>query len=653
MMFHIRFHGIPMLSSPSPPTRATCAFLLLAALAQGILLVLSLAGQAPPLAQFLSANTLNCVLLLTLTLPPTLALLATRLRDARLWQHTALLVLAQCAMLAWANWNKAAPHINTAPIWLPLAAGVALALFVSLPWLQGRQRHGRWRVPYADLFELAWQNALCLLLALLFTGIGWAILMLWAELFNLVKITEFRKIFRSETFFFLATSVLFMLGILIAHSQHKPVQMLRHILFAICKGLLPVLAAIAVLFAASLPLTGLEPLWQTGYAAWILTLLIAILVILTNAVWQDGSTDKSGKPYPRSLRRVVELGLLTLPLYAALTLVALGLRIGQYGWTVGRVFGMLIALLASGYALGYAFAVLRTWIKRGDAPSAWLTPLAPVNQFLSWAIILLAVLANTPVLDAYRISAASQIARLRTDIAHLDSDMLKYLRFDNGRRGFEALQNLRDDPRMADTAVTWQERARSDTMQTTAQAVVDDILARSHRWDQADDALLNALRITDVAALRGHIPLAQGSAEPDEDWWQRLSQGHLQPIACLNPGSQCVVRMAALDGHNTSGMPDILLCHVTQPGQVGKGRANKDGHARCAVHGLSERDGLWSNQGRVSFHWDETHTGGDPTLDLRTALLHAPLHTRAQRWPFLMLGNGEPREVREVYGYDR
>jgi len=651
-----------MFSPPSPPTRATCAFLLLAALAQGILLVLSLAGQAPPLAQFLSANTLNCVLLLTLTLPPTLALLATRLRDARLWQHTALLVLAQCAMLAWANWNKAAPHINTAPIWLPLAAGVALALFVSLPWLQGRQRHGRWRVPYADLFELAWQNALCLLLALLFTGIGWAILMLWAELFNLVKITEFRKLFRSETFFFLATSVLFMLGILIAHSQHKPVQMLRHILFAICKGLLPVLAAIAVLFAASLPLTGLEPLWQTGYAAWILTLLIAILVTLTNAVWQDGDTDKSGKPYPRSLRRVVELGLLTLPLYAALTLVALGLRIEQYGWTVGRVFGMLIALLASGYALGYAFAVLRTWIKRGDAPSAWLMPLAPVNQFLSWVIILLAVLANTPVLDAYRISAASQIARLRTDIAHLDSDMLKYLRFDNGRRGFEALQSLRDDPRMADTPLAasqgwWQHDGDIRLeVSTPLHTLISITLESQYRW-KVPELKRHAPTpsfITDVATLRVHIPLAQGSPEPGDAWWQQLVQGQLQPIACLNADSTCVARMAELDGDNRSGVPDVLLCHVEH-----RPDSTATETARCAIHGLKSgqnsgpADPIWHTQGRTVLQWNPNDDIDGQTMDLKTALQQRPLRTWAQRWPRLMLGEKPMQEIREVYGYDK
>jgi len=636
-----------------PPSRAACGLLLLTALAQGILLTLTLAGEKVWLERFLSANGLLYVLALALTLPTVLALTLTRLNEPRLWQHVAALTCVQCVMIAWANWNTAAPHVDKTPIWLPLAAGVALGLFVALPWLQGRQRHGHWRIPYADLFELAWHNALCLLLALIFTGIGWAILMLGAELFALVDITVFRELVRSEPFVRPASSVLFMLGMLIARSQHKPVQMLRQILFALCKGLLPVVAAIAVLFAASLLFTGLEPLWQTGHAAGILTLLIALLVLLTNAVWQDGHAGASRPaPYARFLRWLVELGLLILPVYATLTLVALGLRIDQYSWTVGRVFGVLVALLASGYALGYAAAVLRGWPKRAET-SGWLAPIAPVNQALSWTIILLAVLVNTPVLDAYRISAASQVARLRADMTLLDGEVLRYLRFGNGRRGYEALQALRDDPAMASTPATVWDSSRNENVPAMALAVIDDMLARSSRWQSADANNIRALHITDVAALRTHIALADGSTTPDDAWWQQLAQGQLQPIACLSPASLCVARLAELDNHNTSGVPDVLLCHIAIPGQVGQGRANTSGHANCAIHGISERDGTWRTHGRVSFYWDETHTAGDPTLDLKAALLRAPLRTQPQRWPFLTLGNSEPIEVRGVYTHDR
>jgi len=341
----------------SPIPRAATLLILLTAGVQGVLLHLIWSGGKPLLA-FVSANVLISIVAFSVSLPVVLALTLTHLDDRRVWQHLALLALVQGMMLAWASHNSAAPAIVPEPVWLPLTLGMAIALFVALPWLQGRQRYGHWRVPYTDLFALAWQNTLYLMLALFFTGIGWAILGLWAALFGLLNIYFFQTLLSSPVFAWPATCLLFALGVLIARTQHKPVQLLRHIKFALFKGLLPVLALMLVLFLVSLPFTGLESLWRTGRAAWLLTFLIGLLVLLTNAVWQDGN---AGMPYLRWLRRVVEMGLLTLPFYAVLVLYALGLRVHQYGWTVGRFFGVLIALLASAYALGYAFAVLCSW----------------------------------------------------------------------------------------------------------------------------------------------------------------------------------------------------------------------------------------------------------------------------------------------------
>ncbi|MGD6002089.1 DUF4153 domain-containing protein, partial [Xanthomonas citri pv. citri] len=136
----------------------------------------------------------------------------------------------------------------------------------------------------------------------------------------------------------LATGIMIGLGVMIGRTQQRPVQIARQILFAIFKGLLPLVALIALIFVASLPFTGLDALWKTRSATLILMCLIATVVLFVNAVYQDGEAPP---PYPRWLRAVVNAALLTLPLYAALGLYALSLRIGQYGWTGERFWAAL------------------------------------------------------------------------------------------------------------------------------------------------------------------------------------------------------------------------------------------------------------------------------------------------------------------------
>jgi len=613
---------------PSIP-RSVTTLILLAACVQGVLLNLTWIGSKPLLSHLLSASTVNCIVAYSVSVPVVLALTLTQINDRRVWQHLGLMVLVQGAMLAWASWNSTAPAILPKPIWLPLTLGMVVAIFVALPWLQGRQRHGHWRVPYADLFAFSWQNTLCLMLALFFTGIGWAVLGLWAALFSLLGIDIFQELFFSLGFSIPASCMLFALGILIARTQHKPVQLLRHIKFALFKGLLPVLALILVLFFVSLPFTGLEALWRTGRAAWLLTFLIALLILFTNAVWQDGSANT---PYPRWLRRVVEISLLTLPFCAVLVLYALGLRVNQYGWTVGRFFGMLIALLASAYALGYAFAVLRSWCPARQRTSpTWLAPIGRVNQVLSWVLIALAVLINTPILDAYRISAASQIARLHAELPALDVAVLKYLRFYNGSRGYQALQALRDDTNFTTQVVGYTASGTDATAQITAQDMIDDMLARAHPSRQAANTIVPVRRVADLAALRRHIVLAQDSQPPDEAWWQRLLDGKLEPSNCLDESITCVLRQIDLDALSA---PNVLLCHVT---------ASSD-FAFCTIHGVT--DGVWHNQGYTHFSWrDHKH---DPIPDVKSALERAPLRAQTRRWPQLVLGEEKPVDVRDA-----
>jgi len=605
-------------TNPALP-RSTCLFIVFTGLLQGVLIHLFwvVNDDAPAFVQWLPQEALTFIRTFSLSLPPLIALGLVQIKDKYFWRLLAVLVLIQCAMLAWTNWNATAPDIQDDLVWQPLVQGMTIFIFVALPWGQvlhtRQQRKLRglpcFRTPYPALVTLAWRNVFNLLLAALFALLCAGVLLLWAALFDLLNITVFKDLFLRKAFALPAIGMFFALGILIARSQPKLAQMLRQsvfvVLFVVSKGLLPMVVLLAVLFIASLPFTGLTPLWQTRYATAILLGLIAFMLLLTNAAWQDGKTAAPGW---RGVRLVIQAGLLTLPLYAVLALVALGLRINQYGWTSERFFGVVVALLASGYALGYARAALRSCLRSADG---WLKSIGRTNKAMSWAIMVTAVLINLPVLDPHRISVSSQSARLRASAPDLDEKLLFHLRFKNGRQGYTALQTLRNHPNIA--------------AHKTAQALIDHTLARHSRWQSEETAGDNPRLVQDVHELRAHITLAQGSSDPDDNWWQGMLEQQLEPTDCLLQSRTCIVRQTDIDG---DGTPDVLLCRLS--------RYTNHANAHCRIH--TNENGVWYTRGNLTFHINRNHST-NPGQTMQQLLEQAPLQTQPPRWPILILGD--------------
>lgn len=586
--------------------RSTRSFIVLVALLQGGLLYLAQKGTAEGWWPFAALGGRICWYTLVLAVPTAMILSVVDLRDKSFWRHAGLLAVLFAALAGWAVWNATgAPGISSGKVLAPFGVSLGIGLFIALPWWQGRLAHGRWRQPYAELFEHAWQNALTLLLAALFTGICWTVLSLWGALFELVKISFFSKLFDEDAFVHLATGAMAGFGILIGRTQQRPVQVARQILFAVFKGLLPLLAFIALLFAASLPFTGLQPLWHTRSAAATLVSLMALQVIFVNAVFQGGTAQR---PYPTWLRRVVEAAVLILPLYAVLALLAMGLRIGQYGWTPDRFWAGLLVLIAALYAFGYAWVVLRS---RGDAH--WLQRLPRVNCTLAWIAIALAVLANSPLLDPYRVSVSSQLARVRASAPGIAQEDLDALRFDSGRRGYEALRDLRADPAL---------RGHADAL-----AAIDRTVARLRRWGEFGSPHERERgQLRDVAQLRRQIAAAPGTGEIDPAWWQAVLGERLQSGDCTQRGTDCVVMQRDLDG---DGSNEVLLCDI-------------DGArmATCHIHVLHR--GQWRDVGHIGFF----ATGGSkdwPTQ--QAALRQGRIALRPRRWPDLSIGDGEPEPI--------
>ncbi|WP_312320255.1 DUF4153 domain-containing protein [Stenotrophomonas sp.] len=542
-----------------------------------------------------------------LTIPTAVALTLVTLRDRRLWLHAIVGSVVVLALASWIGWNLGggATGLVDGPLHWPFSLSMGIAVFVTLPWWQFRLQHGHWRATYDALFERAWQNGLTLALALAFTGLTWLLLWLWAALFQLVDIDFFRDLFREEAFISLATGCLFGFGVLIGRTQHRAIQVTRQVLFAICRGLLPLLSFIAVLFVLSLPFTGLEALWKTRSATWLLVIVSLLLVAFTNAVYQH---DSARAAYPMWLRRLVDASLLALPVYAGLALYAMGLRIAQYGWTLERFWGALVVVMVLGYAVGYALSVLR---RRGR----WLQPIETVNRWMCWTVLAVALLANSPVLDGVRISVASQVARLKADPAAINAADAIALRFEFGRRGVDALRTLEQDPRLSADA--------------RAVSVVKDALARKERWGgerQVDDGL------RDLTVLQRQVELAQGSPAADADWWQGLLDRKLDAGGCLESGASCVALRRDFDG---DGIDDMLLCDLSE--YIGPS---------CRLHARppGTSAAAWQNAGQISFY---DGGGKDQVSMANTALREGKLEAQQPRWPQLKLAGIKARSLDE------
>ena len=319
--------------------------------------------------------------------------------------------------------------------------------FVALPFLQNGLRSRELVFSYSQLFNNAWRNTLLVANCIAFTGAFWLLLLLWSELFRVIKIEFFHDLFTSRRFIYPATAMAISFAISLEEREASALTTLRRYLLAFQTRLLPLAGVILLLFVAALPFTGLKPLWNTGMATPLMLWLQLVLIALTNAAWQDEALA----PFKRPTQFLIRSALLLLPLLSALCIWSLSLRVGQHGWSVDRVWAGILTALTCVYALGYAASALK---------SGWLPWLGKVNVMAAWAVIASLLAVHTPLLDPQRIATASQLEMLFTGKIEATKFDYNYLRFKLGRAGDQALNHLtevNDHPQ----AATIREKASS------------------------------------------------------------------------------------------------------------------------------------------------------------------------------------------------
>lgn len=308
-----------------------------------------------------------------------------------------------------------------------------LLAYVLIPYLQAW--HGRidGHFQYHDLYRHSWDNFFIVSVGLLLAGVYWLLIVLWVSLFKILNIEIFADIFFSSSFAWITIMAVIGVGITIGINNEKVIGTLRNIALAICKLLMPLTAVITILFTATLPFVGLQPIWNTNQSTPILIALIATNVLFVNGIIQDAFEVK----YPDILKKLVNISLFMIPILAVIAAYSTWLRIDQHGLTPHRIYSSLIILIAFCYSFSYPWAVLKS-------QSQWLEKVRTPNIYTGFLICVLIVLTHSPVLDPLKLSASNQYNRLIEKKVEVDKFDFGTLHYKWGKPGQYYLQKIRD-----------------------------------------------------------------------------------------------------------------------------------------------------------------------------------------------------------------
>jgi len=310
-----------------------------------------------------------------------------------------------------------------------------LGVFIAHAMIAAGDADRRYVAAYPRYFETAWKLELQILLAALFVGLFWLLLWLGAELLDLIEVRFLHRLIEAAAFAYPATGVALAVAIHLTDVRPSIVSGMRSLIHIVLSWLLPMVVVIVGIFLLSLPFTGLDALWRTSHAAALLLAVAAVTIILVNAVYRDGIADGTA---PRILRIGASVGVVELVPIVGIAALAVGLRVGQHGWTVSRVFAAAAVLVATCYAAGYLLALLR----RGP----WLRGLERTNVATSFVVLAVFLALLTPIGDPARIAVSSQIALFKSGSVAASSFDYQYLRWRGERYGREALEALKSDP---------------------------------------------------------------------------------------------------------------------------------------------------------------------------------------------------------------
>lgn len=560
-----------------PDTRVVGVRRLAIGLAQGLVLYLMFQAKehrvwpATDLAAFQT-------LLLPLLFAPLVAIHGHAHLPARRFAVWLGIVVTVCAAVGFFDGTKNGGALDMAR-WEPgpLLFAAAAGLFIAETLVLAANAEGRRIASYSAYFDAAWKHGVQVAAAAGFVAALWILLFMGSGLFKLIKLDFLSKLTKEAWFAIPVTAMALAIAIHLTDVHASLVRGIRTLALTLLSWLLPLLVVIVTGFVVSLPFTGIQPLWDTNFAAGLLLAVSAALIVLINAAYQDGLPDTRAHT---ALRWTMTVGAVLPAPLIAIAGYALMLRVQQYGWTAERVYALACIAVGACYATGYIAAALR----RKDL----LKPLERTNILTSFVVIGILVLLFTPAADPARIAVSSQMERLEGGRIAPEAFDYKYLRFEGGRYGAAALAKMT----AADFKI-------AGARERAAQAAALKERFSNGPLTKADVAL-------NVSAAGGR-PLPESFLA--QDWAATTNDKSVYPGCLMRPGERCEAFLLDL---NADGNDEIVLM---QEGEMGAPVVlRNDGTAWSRAGNLPRR--LMCENMRVLLRAGDVRTMPSPWSDL-------------------------------------
>lgn len=519
---------------------------------------------------------------------PIIGLLCSRLCDSK---HLAL-VLAFCSvMLLMLGLN--AGHLAFTPVndssfgsIFTFGSGMLVLMYVGLPFIQSWLKQGNISIQYNDLYEFGWSNTFVFLIAIIFTAVIWMLLTLWSALFMLLDISFFEDCFYNHYFAYPVSGIMFSYGISLGIQRASAVVVQRTDYFF--RAVTILISFIVVLFLLALGLSGLEPLWNTNNATFLLLWLQLFILLFVNGLFQRGYDGRSENAW---VRWSVTLALFSMPAFSMICMYALYLRIDQYGWTTDRIWAILITAIMMIYAYGYFAAAFRGLIHKGG----WLTWIPPTNKIAAVVTLMIIVIVNSPIFSPSSVAVNSQVNRLIEGKIKANTFDYTYLRLDLGRVGLEKLQELSQ----------LDEHPESLQIQKLAKSELE----KTKRWDN------KTVKISSASGLEERLDVFPAGKKANQALLEYIYQNSTKwPYQnCFQLGVRCLIVLVDL---NEDKKDEAILFAGMSSYQ------NKV---------LSQRGTKWVPVGRLR--------GNEPnTLTVRKILIEKDIQTEPRQWRNIIIG---------------
>ena len=315
---------------------------------------------------------------------------------------------------------------------VPFLSGL-LAVGIAGPLFQTMRDEGRRVLPYDKVHRYAWTDAIIGGASFAFTGLTFLVAFLLAALFDAIGISLLKDLLNEGLFDWAMAGAAFGAVSAVLRERDPLLGTLQRLVMLVFSVLAPVLAFALAVYLVALPVTGFGGLWKSGLPETPLLLSAAGLAfVFLNAIIGDSSEERGKGRLWRVTETILLLAVLPLGLLA---LVSMGMRVGQYGWTPERLWGVTACLIAIAFGIAN---VLALWRGRSDFDA----PVRTYQKRLAVGLCGLALLLALPIVDFGAISAQSQMNRLAAGKAKVDEFDWQAMAFDFGPAGRKRLSQI-------------------------------------------------------------------------------------------------------------------------------------------------------------------------------------------------------------------